>query len=187
MPSLCEARSCRSAAHTCAAEAACPGLWGALAPSSRPVLAAVERRSRWGGREVEIVPDRAPVSPAWRPGAGGRTFAEQVPALTARLPAAQPALPDRGVLQAIAVDARRPGPARDWPNGCGWRLSRSSLLRPVAGPFPNRRSGELTAIGIDDFASETRSHLRHRRDRHGHPTSPSMSCPTVPQSRSRTG
>jgi transposase len=123
---------------------------------SRQVHGRYERRLSdvaAGGREVEIVLTvRRFVCP--EAACGRRTFAEQVPTLTSRYQRRTSLLKD--VLQAIAVMLAGRAGAR-LAERLRVAVSRSSLLRllrAVAEP----PVGDLTAIGIDDFALK-RGHI----------------------------
>lgn len=140
------------AARTCAAEAACPDC-GVL--SGRVHGRYVRRLSdvAVGGREVEIALTVRRFRCA-EAGCRRRTFAEQVPAVTARYQRRTGLL--TGVLQAIAVMLAGRAGAR-LAARLRVAVSRSSLLRLLRA-VPEPPVGQLTAIGIDDFALK-RGHI----------------------------
>jgi transposase len=139
-------------AHVSSVEAGCPGC-GVL---SRQVHGRYERRLSdvaAGGREVEIVLTvRRFTCP--EPACPRRTFAEQVPTLTSRYQRRKSLL--KGVLQAISVMLAGRAGAR-LTERLQVTVSRSSLLRLLQ-TVPEPPVGDLTAIGIDDFALK-RGHI----------------------------
>lgn len=134
------------AARTRAAEAGCPGC-GVLSARVHGQYARRLSDIAAGGRAVEIILTvrRFACSEA---ACVRRTFAEQVPSLTSRYQRRTGLLTE--VLQTIAVMlAGRPGARLS--ERLRVAASRSSLLRLLR-TVPEPPIGQLTAIGIDDFA-----------------------------------
>jgi transposase len=140
------ARILQIEARTRALEAGCPEC-GVL--SRRVHGRYVRRLSDAGvaGREVEILLTVRRFT-CCEAGCGRRTFVEQVPSLTGRYQRRTGLL--RAVLESIAVMLAGRAGAR-LAQRLSVTVSRSSLLR-LLGAVAEPTVGDLTAIGIDDFA-----------------------------------
>jgi transposase len=133
-------------AHPRAGEAACPG----CGRSSRRVHSRYERRladAAIGGRRVVIRLRVRRFFCAW-PGCPAATFAEQVDGLTTRYARRSPPL--GAMLAAVALALAGRAGAR-LAGLLGVVAGRSSLLR-LLGALPDPETGQVTVLGVDDFA-----------------------------------
>jgi hypothetical protein len=101
-----------------------------------------------------------------------RTFAEQIPGLTARHARRSPLL--RRMLESIGLALAGRAGAR-LAGALGLPTSRSALLRLIRA-LPDPEIGRVRVLGVDDFALRRGAYLRHRADRHGHPSPDRRAC-----------
>ena len=133
---------------------ACPRIGDAVCPrcgrSSGRVHSRYERRladAAIGGRRVVIRLRVRRFFCAW-PGCPAATFAEQVEGLTSRYARRSPPL--AGMLAAVALALAGRAGAR-LARVLGAVAGRSSLLRLI-GALPDPQAGQVTILGVDDFA-----------------------------------
>ena len=133
-------------AYPRAGDAACPR----CGRSSGRVHSRYERRladAAIGGRRVVIRLRVRRFFCAW-PGCPAATFAEQVEGLTSRYARRSPPL--AGMLAAVALALAGRAGAR-LARALGAVAGRSSLLRLI-GALPDPHAGQVTILGVDDFA-----------------------------------